>query len=145
VNKLKKIKGWKNIMKVTKIVREHIEDKIEKLYQPAVDKIDDELKSLDRQIDEAKTKIKDKVNKVVVDFIKKEGFIPYNDELGFSLYLYSAPKEVIEKRNELKLKKQELKAKRDNTIMDILVELELGGTKETLDKLLEKAIKEFNN
>jgi hypothetical protein len=140
-----KIKGWKNIMKVTKIVREHIEDKIEKLYQPAVDKIDDELKSLDRQIDEAKTKIKDKVNKVVVDFIKKEGFIPYNDELGFSLYLYSAPKEVIEKRNELKLKKQELKAKRDNTIMDILVELELGGTKETLDKLLEKAIKEFNN
>jgi hypothetical protein len=134
-----------NIMKVTKIVREHIEDKMTKLYQPALDKIDDELKSLDRQIDEAKTKIKDKVNKVVVDFIKKEGFIPYNDELGFSLYLYSAPKEVIEKRNELKLKKQELKAKRDNTIMDILVELELGGTKETLDKLLEKAIKEFNN
>jgi hypothetical protein len=133
-----------NIMKVTKIVREHIEDKIEKLYQPAVDKIDDELKSLDRQIDEAKTKIKDKVNKVVVDFIKKEGFIPYNDELGFSLYLYSAPKELVEKRDKLKLKRQELKAKRDNTIMDILVELELGGTKETLDKLLEKAIKDFS-
>jgi hypothetical protein len=134
-----------NIMKVTKIVREHIEDKMTKLYQPALDKIDDELKSLNRQVDEEQDKIKDKTKKVVVDFLKKEGFIPYNDDLGFSLYLYSAPKELVEKKNKLNLKKQELKTKRNNTIMDILVELELGGTKETLDKLLEKAIKEFNN
>ena len=133
-------------MKVTKIVREHIEDKIEKLYQPEIDKIDDEMRSLDRQVDEAKDKIKDKAKKVVIDFLKGEGYIPDNEgESGISLYLYSGPKDLIEKRNELKLKRQELKVKRDNTIMDILVELELGGTKETLDKLLEKAIKEFNN
>jgi ABC-type Zn2+ transport system substrate-binding protein/surface adhesin len=83
-----KNKRMENIMKVTKIVREHIEDKIEKLYQPALDKIDDELKSLNRQVDEEQDKIKDKTKKVVVDFLKKEGFIPYNDDLGFSLYLY---------------------------------------------------------
>lgn len=133
-------------MKVTKIVREHIEDRIDKLYQPAVNKIDDELKSLDRQIDGEQDKIKDKTKKVVADFLKKEGFIPCNkDDIGFSLYLYSGPKGIIEKRNELKLKKQELKMKRDNTLMSILLELELGGTKETLDKLLEKAILDFNN
>lgn len=133
-------------MKVTKIVREHIEEKIEKLYQPEIDKIDDELRSLDRQVDEAKDKIKDKAKKVVIDFLKGEGYIPYNEgDSGISLYLYSGPKEIIEKKNKLNLKKQELKAKRNNTIMDILVELELGGTKETLDKLLEKAIREFNN
>lgn len=133
-------------MKVTKIVREHIEDKIEKLYQPAVNKIDNEIRSLDRQVDEVKDNIKDKAKKVVIDFLKKEGFIPCSEgDSGVSLYLYSGPKELVEKINELKLKRQELKAKRDNTIMDILVELELGGNKETLDSLLEKAIKEFNN
>ncbi len=132
-------------MKVTKVVREHIENKVDELYQPALDKISEEIRSLDRKVDEAKDKIKDRAREVVLDFLQKEGFVSYDSTSGISLYLYSGPAELIESINTLKLKREQLKAKRNNTVMDILVELELGGTKETLDKLLEKAIKEFNN
>ena len=133
-------------MKVTKIVREHIEDQINKLYQPTLDKIKEEMDSLSKKAGEAKNKVQSKAEKVLIDFLKAEGLVQYDkysDSL-FSLYLHVGPKAVVDKINDLNLKKEQLIAKRDNTVMDILVELELGGTKETLDKLLEKAIKDFS-
>ena len=130
-------------MKVTKIVREHIEDQINKLYQPTIDKISNEIDELDSKGREEKDKIKDKAEKVMRDFLKKEGFVVKDTDSVVSIY-WVRPKAIVDKIEKLKLKKQELKTKRDNTIMSILLELELGGTKETLDKLLEKAIKDFS-
>jgi hypothetical protein len=136
-------------MKVTKLIREHVEDKIEELYRPAFNKVENEINSLNHQIDKAKGDLKVKTEKVLLDFFKKEGMVccgsSYSSNDCYSLYLYVGPKDMVENLNNLKLKKQELKMKRDNTIMSILLELELGGTKETLDKLLEKAVLDFNN
>ena len=132
-------------MKVSKLIREHIEDQITKLYRPTLDKIRNEIEVLDKEGREEKDKIKDKAEKVMRDFLKKEGFVNNCSYDSSVLSFYSVrPKAIVEKIEKLELKKQELKTKRDNTIMNILLELELGGTKETLDQLLEKAIKDFS-
>ena len=130
-------------MRVTKIVREHIEEQINKLYQPTLDKIREEVEELDKKGREEKDKIKPEAEKVLRDFLKKEGFVVKDTDSVVSIY-WVKPKDIVDKVEKLELKKQELKTKRDNTIMSILLELELGGTKETLDKLLEKAIKDFS-
>ena len=43
INSNKKIIKKRYIMRVTKIVREHIEDRINKLYQPTLNKIKDKF------------------------------------------------------------------------------------------------------
>lgn len=135
-------------MKVTKLIREHIEEQIKNLYAPALDSINNELNNLSRQASTAQETIKDKVRKLAFDFLKENGFInrdkSNNAKDAISLYVYAEPKEIVEAKLKLEKKKQEIKAKRDKTIMDILLELELGGNKETLDSLLEKANKDFS-
>ena len=131
-------------MKVTKLVREHIEDKINKLYQPTLDKISKEVESLQDTGRNEREKLKSKAEKVMKDFLKKEGFITKDTSSVLSFY-WVQPKDIADKIEKLALKKQELKTKRDNTIMSILLELELGGDKNTLDMLLEKAVLDFNN
>ena len=130
-------------MRVTKLVREHIEDKINKLYQPTLDKISKEVESLQDDGRTERDKLKSKAEKFMRDFLEKEGFTT-KDSSVLSFY-WVQPKEIADKIEELSLKKQELKTKRDNTIMSILLELELGGDKNTLDMLLEKAVLDFNN
>lgn len=135
-------------MKVTKLIREHIEEQINTLYAPAIDSVNNELNGLRKQADTAQENIKEKVRKLAFDFLKENGFInkdkSNNAKDALSLYVYAEPKEIVEAKLKLEKKKQEIKAKRDKTIMDILLELELGGNKETLDGLLEKAIKDFS-
>ena len=135
-------------MKVTKLIREHIEDQINTLYAPAIESINNELNGLRKQADTAQENIKEKVRKLAFDFLKENGFInkdkSNNAKDALSLYVYAEPKEIVEAKLKLEKKKQEIKAKRDKTIMDILLELELGGNKETLDSLLEKANKDFS-
>ena len=135
-------------MKVTKLIREHIEEQINTLYAPAIESVNNELNSLRKQADTAQENIKEKVRKLAFDFLKENGFInkdkSNNAKDALSLYVYAEPKEVVEAKLKLEKKKQEIKAKRDKTIMDILLELELGGNKETLDSLLEKANKDFS-
>lgn len=135
-------------MKVTKLIREHIEEQINTLYAPAIESINNELNGLKKQADTAQENIKEKVRKLAFDFLKENGFInkdkSNNAKDALSLYVYAEPKEIVEAKLKLEKKKQEIKAKRDKTIMDILLELELGGNKETLDSLLEKANKDFS-
>lgn len=135
-------------MKVTKLIREHIEEQINTLYAPAIESVNNELNGLRKQADTAQENIKEKVRKLAFDFLKENGFInkdkSNNAKDALSLYVYAEPKEIVEAKLKLEKKKQEIKAKRDKTIMDILLELELGGNKETLDGLLEKAIKDFS-
>ena len=135
-------------MKVTKLIREHIEEQINTLYTPAIESVNNELNSLRKQADTAQENIKEKVRKLAFDFLKENGFInkdkSNNAKDALSLYVYAEPKEIVEAKLKLEKKKQEIKAKRDKTIMDILLELELGGNKETLDSLLEKANKDFS-
>jgi hypothetical protein len=135
-------------MKVTKLIREHIEEQINTLYAPAIESINNELNGLKKQADSAQENIKEKVRKLAFDFLKENGFInkdkSNNAKDALSLYVYAEPKEIVEAKLKLEKKKQEIKAKRDKTIMDILLELELGGNKETLDSLLEKANKDFS-
>ena len=131
-------------MKVTKIVREFVEEEINKKYpMPEPDKVG--IAQLDNDINNVKERIKKEAGEFIFDKMKEAGIVidekmvsirvsdwRYLDKNGVSYYngtvnaLRAAYEEVS----------NEVKAKRETALKNILVSLELGGTKKTLMDML---------
>ena len=131
-------------MKVTKIVREFVEEEINKKYpMPEPDKVG--IAQLDNDINNVKERIKKEAGEFIFDKMKEAGIVidekmvsirvsdwRYLDKNGVSYYngtvnaLRAAYEEVT----------NEVKAKRETALKNILVSLELGGTKKTLMDML---------
>ena len=131
-------------MKVTKIVREFVEEEVNKKYpMPEPDKVG--IAQLDNDINNVKERIKKEAGEFIFNKMKEAGIVidermvsikvvdwRYFDKNGVSYYngtvnaLRAAYEEVS----------NEVKAKRERAIKDILVSLELGGTKKTLMDML---------
>ena len=127
-------------MRVTKIVREYIEESVSKKYQSAEDAIVKKYEPMERAYDEAikavKAEIKEVWGKHLSSFYTKEElkllmdnhteYVPSTYHVGMAWQ-----QERAERRNALRDAKEK-------TIRDILIKLELGGTKEDLDKMLSE-------
>ena len=131
-------------MKVTKIVREFVEEEINKKYpMPEPDKVG--IAQLDNDINNVKERIKKEAGEFIFNKMKEAGIVidekmvsirvsdwRYLDKNGVSYYngtvnaLRAAYEEVSNK----------VKAKRETALKNILVSLELGGTKKTLMDML---------
>lgn len=131
-------------MKVTKIVREFVEEEINKKYpMPEPDKVG--MAQLDNDINNAKERIKKEAGEFIFNKMKEAGIVidermvsikvidwRYFDKNGVSYYngtvnaLRAAYEEVS----------KEVKAKRETALKNILVNLELGGTKKELMEML---------
>ena len=131
-------------MKVTKIVREFVEEEINKKYpMPEPDKVG--MAQLDNDINDAKERIKKEAGEFIFNKMKEAGIVidermvgikvadwRYFDKNGDSYYngtvnaLRAAYEEVS----------NEVKAKRETALKNILVSLELGGTKKELMEML---------
>lgn len=131
-------------MKVTKIVREFVEEEVNKKYpMPEPDKVG--IAQLDNDINNAKERIKEEAGEFIFNKMKEAGIVidekmvsirvtdwRYLDKNGVSYYngtvnaLRAAYEEVS----------NEVKAKRETALKNILVSLELGGTKKTLMEML---------
>lgn len=131
-------------MKVTKIVREFVEEEINKKYpMPEPDKVG--IAQLDNDINNAKERIKKEAGEFIFNKMKEAGIVidekmvgikvadwRYFDKNGVSYYngtvnaLRAAYEEVS----------NEVKAKRKAALKNILVSLELGGTKKELMEML---------
>ena len=131
-------------MKVTKIVREFVEEEINKKYpMPEPDKVG--IAQLDNDINNVKERIRKEAGEFIFDKMKEAGIVidekmvsirvsdwRYLDKNGVSYYngtvnvLRAAYEEVSNK----------VKAKRETALKNILVSLELGGTKKTLMDML---------
>ena len=131
-------------MKVTKIVREFVEEEINKKYpMPEPDKIG--MAQLDNDINDAKERIRKEAGEFIFNKMKEAGIVidekmvsikvidwRYFDKNGVSYYngtvnaLRAAYEEVSNK----------VKAKRETALKNILVSLELGGTKKELMEML---------
>ena len=131
-------------MKVTKIVRKFVEEEINKKYpMPEPDKVG--MAQLDNDINDAKERIKKEAGEFIFNKMKEAGIVidermvsikvvdwRYFDKNGVSYYngtvnaLRAAYEEVS----------KGVKAKRETALKNILVSLELGGTKKELMEML---------
>ena len=131
-------------MKVTKIVREFVEEEVNKKYpMPEPDKVG--IAQLDNDINNISERIKKEAGEFIFNKMKEAGVVidekmvsirvidwRYLDKNGVSYYngtvntLRAAYEEVS----------NEVKAKRETALKNILVSLELGGTKKELMEML---------
>jgi len=131
-------------MKVSKIVREFVEEEVNKKYpMPEPDKI--AMAQLDNDISNVKERIRKEAGEFIFNKMKEAGIVidermvsikvtdwRYFDKNGISYYngtvnaLRAAYEEVSD----------EVKAKRETAMKNILVNLELGGTKKELMEML---------
>lgn len=131
-------------MKVSKIVREFVEEEVNKKYpMPEPDKIG--MAQLDNDISNIKERIRKEAGEFIFNKMKEAGIVidermvgikvtdwRYFDKNGTGYYngtvnaLRAAYEEVSD----------EVKAKRETALKNILVNLELGGTKKELMEML---------
>lgn len=131
-------------MKVTKIVREFVEEEVNKKYpMPEPDKVG--MAQLDNDISNATERIRKEAGEFIFNKMKEAGIVidermvsikvvdwRYFDKNGVSYYngTVNALRAAYEKVSN------EVKAKRETALKNILVSLELGGTKKELMEML---------
>ena len=140
-------------MKVTKIIREYIEEKINAKYSPMIEAVKAKYDDADKTCEETKEAVRksleqcarDEFRKALAEFYSPEDLeelLPHdinnqNRNVVSSPYRYSiAPKHAKARAEEI----DALQNKRDKAIRNVLIGLELGGTKQDLDRLLEEAL-----
>ena len=127
-------------MRVTKIIREYVEKKVRENYpkSPAEIKWQEEQDKMEKAIEEADALINAYARSITEDFNKKYGFSE-----DYKLKAYEGYRVVHSTREyDCDLYQQMSKARSErgqaisNTIEDILISLELGGTRAELEERL---------
>lgn len=128
-------------MRVTKIIREYVEEAVNGIYNPLIKNCDGDYYEKKKEVEEILDKMADEFDAAAKKVIKKNGFsidswddrektiITYTCNFGGKEYM-----PILEKRRKLRDEKA-------RKIQDILVNLELGGTKAELDEML-RALKD---
>lgn len=124
-------------MRVTKIIKEYVEETVNGIYDPIIGNCSKDYSEKKNEVDEILEKMVNELDVAAKKVIKEHGFtinswygkeqhiVGYTCNFGDKEY-----KSVADKRNELRDEKR-------RKIQDILVNLELGGTKAELDEMLK--------
>lgn len=124
-------------MRVTKIIREYVEEAVNGIYNPLIKNCDGDYYEKKKEVEEILNKMADEFDAAAKKVIKENGFsidswddrektiITYICNFGGKEYM-----PILEKRRKLRDEKA-------RKIQDILVNLELGGTKAELDEMLK--------
>lgn len=126
-------------MKVTKLIREYVEDSVAKKFDPAFEaldaksKVEEKRKAISAFRDEMRAYLQAEFTKAFGDWYSEASASP------ISSISVSIPW-VLETRfieaEEIETARSALKKQQEQAVKDILIELELGATKADLDKLL---------
>ena len=124
-------------MRVTKIIKEYVEETVNGIYNPIIENCSKDYSIKKNEVEDILEKMVDEFNVAAKKVITEHGFtidswngeekhiIGYTCNFGREEY-----KSITDKRNELRDEKR-------RKIQDILVNLELGGTKAELDEMLK--------
>ena len=136
-------------MKVTKLIREYVEEQVANVYAPAIKKLEDQQK------EEAKERelAVERVNQIVAEAEAKaimtlETEFPsyitrptgYNRSKFYTMVCASSRPEYY--NPELEQRLSDLKIARTKAIKSILTDLELGATRKELDEMIAKLLVE---
>lgn len=129
-------------MRMTKIVKDYITDEITAKYQPHIDAAEAEYNGDAEAVNQAVIDVRARMEDVVKQAYRK-ALAPFYDEENLSRvlqrdvvgspYIWQAASKKAIKRNDVVGK---LTAARDKAIKDVLITMELGGTKADLDRML---------
>lgn len=123
-------------MRVTKLIREYVEETINGIYEPLIKNCDGDYYEKKKEVEKILEKLADEFDVAAKKIIKENGFsidswddrektiITYTCNFGNKEYM-----PILEKRRKLRDEKKQ-------KVQDILVNLELGGTKTELDEML---------
>lgn len=124
-------------MRVTKIIREYVEETINGIYDPIIGNCSKDYSEKKNEVEEILEKMVNELDVAAKKMIEEHGFtidswcgkeqhiVGYTCNFGGKEY-----ESIKDKRNELRDEKR-------RKIQDILVNLELGGTKAELDEMLK--------
>lgn len=128
-------------MRVTKLIREYVEDSVREVYAPKINACGADYRKKTDEVNEILTKMTDEFNTAAKEVIKKNG-------LSVDIEYGTEDKEVtiVSYRSRFGNKEYSAVAKeidtlvceRNEKIREILLTLELGGTKAELDEMLKK-------
>lgn len=132
-------------MKVTKIVREYITETVNNKYQPLIDAINEKYAGCEDRVAEIKGQTRKELNEMARK-VFRERLAPFYtpedlDKLLDDRHLVSAPSDWAASPIQCKERNEEtakVRDERDAAIKNILITLELGGTKADLDRLLNE-------
>ena len=124
-------------MRVTKTIKTYIAKRVNAVYQPKIDALrieyDTQLKYFDTILDDLMAK----AEKDAQDILAESGFTTsWNTRPIFS----RSSIENTEWWDSIRTQMNDLRKERDNKIEEIIVTLELGGTKEELENMLNAII-----
>jgi len=133
-------------MKVTKIVREYIVDSVNAKYQPIIDAINAKYSGAKEECEKVREQTRVELNKIAMNMYR-ERLAPFYDEeeMAYSfdrdINLVCDPlryncRTIKEKKRDEEIAK--ISKEKEDTIKNILITLELGGTKADLDRLLSE-------
>ena len=135
-------------MRVTKVIREYIEEKVRE-KMPLPEKPQDDLSE---ELDRIREEVLETAKAKFAEFAKKHkgkfyfnwsgcGFDEYEGQLNYidrNLEIRGCSTIHTKEDEEYQKAKKEIERKRQETIKDIIVTLELGGTKAELEEMLAK-------
>lgn len=133
-------------MKVTKIVREYIVDSVNAKYQPIIDAINAKYSGAKEECEKVREQTRVELNKIAMNMYR-ERLAPFYDEeemkysfdrdinLIYDPLRYNS-RTIKEKKRDEEIAK--ISKEKEDTIKNILITLELGGTKADLDRLLSE-------
>ena len=133
-------------MKVTKIVREYITETVNNKYQPLIDAINEKYAGCEDKVAEIKKQTRKELDEMAHKVFRERLAPFYTAEMLDALVgeerclvgfpdLWCVRTTETQKRND---ETEKLTNERDAAIKNILITLELGGTKADLDRLLSE-------
>lgn len=133
-------------MKMSKVIREYITESVTDKYQPLIAAAETKRDEVTSKVNDVKKQVREKLNKTVYEAYRK-ALAPFYtpDDLDVLTkrdknYVYEPsyygvrPIEADKYDAEI----DRLRSERDAAIKNILITLELGGTKADLDRLLSE-------
>ena len=128
-------------MRVTKLIREYVEDSVREAYAPKINACDADYRKKTDEVNKILTKMAEEFDTAAKEVIKENG-------LSVDIEYYRGNKEatIVSYRSSFGNKEYAAVAKeidalvgeRNEKIKEILLTLELGGTKAELDEMLKK-------
>lgn len=129
-------------MRVTKIIREYVEETVNGIYDPIIGDCSKDYSSKKNEVEGILEKMADEFDVAAKKIIKEHGFT-INSWNGEEKHIVSYTCNFGEKEYEpILVERRKLRNEKMQKIQDILVNLELGGTKAELDEMLKNIRKE---
>lgn len=126
-------------MRVTKLVRDYVEESVKKAYRPKIDACRAEYDRKAKNVIKDCEKLVAQWNELAKQIVEANGFTVDGSYCGEEAQLiYFTQKFGNTEFSKIRTNMKEIEIERDQKIKDILITLELGGTKDDLDRMIKE-------